>query len=216
MADSISHLVPTQFQELIFLPITYPKIPTQSSSLFLGNLSTSMWNLHTLTPQMNVLQKFNDDSAIFSYITRTYSSFHGLIKYIEQSKNKKCRHLKEMTCEGTLRQVFIRVHRLEISSVMLVFSTQLCELMSLDLLSSSTLPPSPLPWVNKYTVYTYKVCKGGRGVWGSGPQTDKHLPQCSFTGQFFPFIFYFPFRLLFFDFVLLFSFKYNSLVYSEN
>jgi hypothetical protein len=27
------------------------------------------------------------------------------------------------------------------------------------------------------------VC-GGRG-WGSGPQTDKHLPQSPFTGQFF-------------------------------
>jgi hypothetical protein len=36
--------------------------------------------------------------------------------------------------------------------------------------------------VNKYTVYTYTVCEGG-GVWGSGPQTDKHLPQSPFTGQ---------------------------------
>jgi hypothetical protein len=39
---------------------------------------------------------------------------------------------------------------------MLVFSTQLCEL----------LPLSPLPCVNKYTVYTYTVCKGGYGVLG--------------------------------------------------
>ncbi len=41
--------------------------------------------------------------------------------------------------------------------------------------------------MNKYTVvYTRKgtVCKGGR-VWGSGPQTDKHLPQSPFTGEFF-------------------------------
>jgi hypothetical protein len=28
------------------------------------------------------------------------------------------------------------------------------------------------------------VCKGGGGVWGSGPQTDKHLPQSPFTGHF--------------------------------
>ena len=42
----------------------------------------------------------------------------------------KCRHLKKLTCIGTLRQVFIRV-RLEILSVMLVFSTQLCELLPL-------------------------------------------------------------------------------------
>jgi hypothetical protein len=26
------------------------------------------------------------------------------------------------------------------------------------------LPPSPLLYVNKCTVYTYKVCKGGRGM----------------------------------------------------
>ncbi len=35
--------------------------------------------------------------------------------------NAKCRHLKKLTCKGTLRQVFIRVYRLEIQSVMLVF-----------------------------------------------------------------------------------------------
>ncbi len=34
----------------------------------------------------------------------------------------------------------------------------------------------PLSCVKKNTVYTF---------WGSGPQTDKHLPQSPFTGQFF-------------------------------
>ncbi len=48
---------------------------------------------------------------------------HRLINYIDIKA--KCRLLKKMTCEGTWRQVFIRVHRLEILSVMLVFSTQL-------------------------------------------------------------------------------------------
>jgi hypothetical protein len=43
----------------------------------------------------------------------------------------KCRHLKKFTCKGTLRQVSSRVYRLEIHSVMLVFSTQLCELLPL-------------------------------------------------------------------------------------
>jgi hypothetical protein len=33
-----------------------------------------------------------------------------------------------------------------------------------------------------YTLYTNTVCK--RRVKGFGPQTDKHLPQCPFTGQF--------------------------------
>ncbi len=38
---------------------------------------------------------------------------------------------KKLTWKGTLRQVFIKVYRLEIQSVMLVFSTQLCELLPL-------------------------------------------------------------------------------------
>jgi hypothetical protein len=49
---------------------------------------------------------------------------HGLIKFIDNKV--KCRHLQNFTCKGTLRQVvFIRVYRLEIQSVMLVFSTQI-------------------------------------------------------------------------------------------
>ncbi len=51
-------------------------------------------------------------------------------------------------------------------TVMLIFSIQLCEL-----------------WISTITVYTYTVCEGT--VWGSGPQTDKHLPQSPFTGQLF-------------------------------
>jgi hypothetical protein len=52
-----------------------------------------------------------------------------------------------------------------------------------NLLSGSTLPPSPLPYVNKYTVC--RQCVRGGGVWGSGPQTDKHLLQSPITGRFF-------------------------------
>ncbi len=43
----------------------------------------------------------------------------------------KFRHLKKLTCKGTLRRVFIRVHRMEIQSVMLVFLIQLYELLPL-------------------------------------------------------------------------------------
>ncbi len=43
----------------------------------------------------------------------------------------KCPHPKNLTCKGTLRQMFIRVYRLDIQSVMLVFSTHLCELAPL-------------------------------------------------------------------------------------
>jgi hypothetical protein len=54
---------------------------------------------------------------------------HGLINY--KDTKTKCRHLKKLTCKGTLRQVFIRVYGLEIQSVMMVFSTHLCELFPL-------------------------------------------------------------------------------------
>ncbi len=37
-----------------------------------------------------------------------------------------------------------------------------------NLLSGSTLPPPSLPCVNKYTVYTYTIVKGGYGVIGGG------------------------------------------------
>ena len=46
-------------------------------------------------------------SAIFS----DFAADHGLINYIE-TKAKGC-HLKKFTCKGTLRQVFIRVYRLD-------------------------------------------------------------------------------------------------------
>jgi hypothetical protein len=89
-----------------------------------------------------------------------YSDRHGIINYIDTKA--KCRHLKKLTCKGTLRQEFIRVYRLEIQSVMLVFSTQLCEMLphspSLWLVQLS--PHSPFLHVNKYIVYTYTVCKG--------------------------------------------------------
>ncbi len=81
---------------------------------------------------------------------------YGLINYIDTKAN--CRHLKIITCKGTLWQVFTIVYRLEIQSVMLVFSTQFCDCCRFKL-SGSTLPPSPLPCVNKYTVYTCTVCK---------------------------------------------------------
>jgi hypothetical protein len=63
---------------------------------------------------------------------------HGVINYVDTKAN--CRNIKKLTCKGTLRQVFIIVYRLEILSVMAVFSTQLYELLPLyNLLSGSTL-----------------------------------------------------------------------------
>jgi hypothetical protein len=79
-----------------------------------------------------------------------------------QEVNAKCRHLKKFICKGTLRQVYIRDNRQFscIHSVMLVFSTQLCDLyfplLPSPILSGSTLPP-PHPCVNKYTAYRYSI-----------------------------------------------------------
>ncbi len=88
---------------------------------------------------------------------------------------------KKMTFEWTLRQVLFRVYLLEIQSVMMVLSRpSFVNCCPSNLLSGSTLP---LPCVNKYTVYTCTVCKGG-GVWSSWPLTDKRLPQSPFIGQF--------------------------------
>jgi hypothetical protein len=66
--------------------------------------------------------------------------FHSLINYIDTKA--KCRHLKELICKGTFRQVFIRVYRLEKQSIMLVFSTQLCELLPLLPSLWLAIPPS--------------------------------------------------------------------------
>ncbi len=50
-----------------------------------------------------------------------------------------------MTCSGTLWQVIIRVYRLVVQSVMLVFSTQMCELLPLgrEPQTDKHLPQSP-------------------------------------------------------------------------
>jgi hypothetical protein len=68
---------------------------------------------------------------------------HGLINYIDTKA--KCRHLKKLTCKVALREVFTRVYRLEIQSVMLVFSTRLCELLPLSPSLWSNSLPSPTP-----------------------------------------------------------------------
>jgi hypothetical protein len=72
-----------------------------------------------------------------------HSSEHGLINYIDS--NAKCRHLYKFTCKGTSRQVFIRVYRLEIQSVMLVFRPSFLNCCPSNLLSGSPPPPPSFP-----------------------------------------------------------------------
>jgi hypothetical protein len=57
------------------------------------------------------------------------NSMHELRNY--KDTIAKCRHLKIFTYEGTLRQVYIKIYRLDIQSVMLAILTHLCELLPL-------------------------------------------------------------------------------------
>jgi hypothetical protein len=69
-----------------------------------------------------------------------------------------------MTCKGTLRQVVIRVYRLEIQLDVLVFSTQHCELLPLcpSLRFNSTLPPF-LVGISILYIYVYTRIQCVRG-----------------------------------------------------
>ncbi len=100
---------------------------------------------------------------------------HGLINYVE-TPQAKCCHLQKLTCKWTLRPVFIRVYRMEIQSVMLVFSTQLCELLP----HLSLFPV----WIS--ILYTRIQCvRGGYGVLDlSQINTCRRLPlQVNFLDE---------------------------------
>ncbi len=68
---------------------------------------------------------------------------------------------KKLTCKGTLR----RVYRLDISTVshIGIFDPALWTIAPLTYSLVQLFPSSPLPFVNKYTVYTFTVCKGEGG-----------------------------------------------------
>jgi hypothetical protein len=55
----------------------------------------------------------------------------------------KCRHLKKRPAKGLCGRCLIRVYRLEMDSVMLVFSTQLVNCCPSNLLSGSSIPLPP-------------------------------------------------------------------------
>jgi hypothetical protein len=84
--------------------------------------------------------------------------------------------------------VFNRVYRLEIQSVIWVFSTGFVNYCPSNLLSGYLSRLPPLPFVNKYTIYTYTGCKVG-GVWGhrrgGALRQIEPLPLSPYTGQFF-------------------------------
>ncbi len=61
-----------------------------------------------------------DKQSFECTIAHHHSVTRRKIRLIEV--NAKFRHLKKLTCKGTLRQVFIRVYRLEIANFLRIFS----------------------------------------------------------------------------------------------
>ncbi len=132
-----------------------------NDTLHLGWLVQSKLYLHMHTfkvkhpqPHVHSPSSIHQLMNIQGQITTTRVSLdHGLINYID-SKGK-FRHLKIFTCKGNSRQVFIRVYGPYIQSVMLVLSTQLCELLPLSTSLWFNSPSSPFPVV--YCVHVYSV-----------------------------------------------------------
>ncbi len=82
------------------------------------------------------------------------------------SHQSKLSSSKKVTCKRTLRQVFIRVYRLELQSVMLVFcdpALWTVAPLTFSLVQCSHHPPC------ENNVYTYTVCVWGGvgGIWAS-------------------------------------------------
>ncbi len=90
---------------------------------------------------------------------------------------------KKLACKGTLGLCLSEFIDWRYSQSCWYFRTSFVNCCPSDLLSDSTLPtPSPFS-VLISILYTRIQCV--RGVWGSGPKTDKHLPQTPFKGKFF-------------------------------
>ncbi len=97
---------------------------------------------------------------------------HELINYIDIKS--KCHHLKKLTSKETLRQVFIRVYRLEIKLVMLVFRPSFVNCCPSNLLSGSTSPfPSFPVWIS--ILYIRIQCV--RGVCMGFKASDRLTPS---------------------------------------
>jgi hypothetical protein len=121
-----------------------PLIGQESSS----GLSSLDVNIHILT-LINL-----ENTVLSSFHLYVVNDRAEGVNYLDTKA--KCRHLKKLTRKGTLRQVLIRVYRLEIRSVMLEFSAQLCQLWPLS--ASLWFNSSLLPCVDKYTcIHLYIV-----------------------------------------------------------
>ncbi len=125
--------------------------------------------------RINNLRRMSPVFLVLLISPRWVGMKHWLI-----NSNAKCRHLKKITCKGTLWQVFIRFYWQEI--VMFVFLPSFVSCCSSNLLSGSTLP-----FVNKYTrIQCARV--GYEVIWGGLRQINnwRKVPlQVNFFRMFF-------------------------------
>ncbi len=121
----------------------------------------------------------------------------------------KCRHLKKLTCRGSLRQCLLEFIVWRYGQSWRYFRPSFLNYCPSNLFCGSP-PPSPPPFLCQSTVYTacenggdhvlqefntlyltrfgnYKIARPPQTITREvrGPQTDKHLPQNPFTGSIF-------------------------------
>ncbi len=136
---------------------------------FYCDLLDVMYTISTVTPQSLPCWSFFfaptfSSSPLFTFTTvcpyfiQTYSTFTATFCTELKKECRKVLHLhppdpdfrqyrhqskmssaKKLTCKGTLRQVFIRVYRLEIQTVMLYFRPSFVNCCHSNLLTGSTL-----------------------------------------------------------------------------
>ncbi len=104
------------------------------------------------------------NESFVSFFETSIIHNHALTNFIDTKA--KCRHTKNLTCKG-LRQVFVRVYRLDMQSIIWYFRPSFVNCLPSLLLSGSIPPPSLCEyWISKHLLY----CVRGRGVRGSGPR----------------------------------------------
>jgi|688.fasta_scaffold923257_1 hypothetical protein len=106
--DDTGYLLHFLFQELADLCIFRCTHSTLTTITHIHLLPSTSWNREN--------EKFGnfhvDNLSYFPFCLYYYlvdRPFRGLINYKDTKAN--CHHLKKFTCQGTLRQVFIRVYR---------------------------------------------------------------------------------------------------------
>jgi hypothetical protein len=99
-------------------------------------------------------------SCVYARASNPDTCTHGLINYIDTIA--KCRHLNNWPVKG--------ICGMRLSEFMDWIYYQSCWYFRPSFVNYC---PSPSLWFNSPSPYTYTVCK----VWGSEPQTNKHLPR---------------------------------------